>query len=337
MTGLDVRAVGEVGEYRNRNRKDGDEYSNSIREGKVEIELSSVYQRKSDNELLILAKRTSTMNVQILEKKEDSMRFVVDGITASLANTLRRIILSEVPCMAIDDIMIIENDSVLHDEILALRLGLIPLKTDLDSYNLPEECSCQSELGCKLCRAVLILDVEAKTDGRVVYSKDLIPEDPNIAPVSAEIPIVKLAPGQRIRLEAYAKLGRGKDHAKWQPVSACTYRHMPRIKLDSKRCDACGDCVDICPRKVLEKSEGKILVANSIECTLCKDCMKVCHEDPPAIEVDGDQNSFIFYVESTGALPVERIIIEAFKIYEKKCSDFLDQLSVKINVPKEKN
>jgi len=277
------------------------------------------------------------MNVQILEKNEDSMRFIVDGITASLANTLRRIILSKVPCMAIDDIMIIENDSVLHDEILALRLGLIPLKTDLDSYNLPEECSCQSELGCHLCRTVLILDVEAKADGRVVYSKDLIPEDPKIAPVSGEIPIVKLAPGQRIRLEAYAKLGRGKEHAKWQPVSACTYKYMPEIKLDSKRCDVCGDCVNICSRKVLEKSEGKIVVSNLLECTLCKDCVKVCHMDPPAIEVQGNENVFIFYIESTGVLPVERIINEAFKIYEKKCSEFLDKLLVKVNVSEEKD
>jgi len=292
---------------------------------------------KGDNGLLILVKRISMMNVQVLEKTEDSMRFVVDGITASLANTLRRIILSEVPCMAIDDIMIIENDSVLHDEILALRLGLIPLKTDLDSYNLPEECSCQSELGCHLCRAVLILDVEAKNEGRVVYSKDLIPEDPNISPVSGEIPIVKLAPGQRIRLEAYAKLGRGKEHAKWQPVSACTYKYMPKIKLDSKRCDVCGDCVDVCSRKVLEKSEGKIVVSNLLECTLCKDCVKACHMEPPAIEVQGNENSFIFYIESTGVLPVERIITEAFKIYEKKYSEFLEHLTVKTNVSKEKD
>jgi len=277
------------------------------------------------------------MNVQILEKNEDSIRFLVDGISASLANTLRRIILSEVPCMAIDDIMIIENDSVLHDEILALRLGLIPLKTDLDSYNLPEECSCQSELGCQLCRAVLILDAEAETSEKTIYSKDLIPEDPNVAPISGEIPIVKLAPGQRIRLEAYAKLGRGKDHAKWQPVSACIYKYVPEIEFDLKRCDACGECVNICSRRVLEKSGDKIIIANLLECVLCKDCVRVCPKDPPAIKVRGNKNSFIFYVESTGVLPVERIISEAFKVYEKKCSEFLDNLLVKINVSEEKS
>ena len=275
------------------------------------------------------------MKVQILEKNGDSIRFIIDGITTSLANTLRRIILSEVPCMAIDDVMIIENNSVLHDEILALRLGLIPLKTDLDSYNLPEECECKSELGCPLCRAVLILDVKAESKERVVYSKDLIPEDPKIAPISDKIPIVKLAPGQRIRLEAYARLGKGKDHAKWQPVSACTYRYMPEVSIDYERCDGCGECVNICPRKVLDKSnDGKVEVRNMLECILCRDCINACPKDPPAINVNGNKESFIFYVESTGVLPVERIISEALKIYDKKCLEFLEEISVNLNVSK---
>ena len=185
------------------------------------------------------------MNIEVIKKDENSICFKVEGIDHSFANTLRRIIISEVPTMAIDEVVIIENSSVLHDEILALRLGLIPLKTDLDSYNLPEECSCKSEFGCNLCRSILTLDVEAKDGTKTVYSGDLIPEDPNIAPVSDKIPIVKLASGQRIRLEAYARLGRGKVHAKWQPVSVCVYRYMPIIRIDEEQCDACGECVDI--------------------------------------------------------------------------------------------
>ena len=274
------------------------------------------------------------MNFRILEKKEDSMRFVVEGISTPLANTLRRIMLAEVPCMAIDDVVVIENSSVLHDEILALRLGLVPLKTDPDSYNLPEECTCESELGCHLCRTVLTLDTQASTEGRTVYSKDLVPEDPSIAPVSDKVPIAKLAPSQRVRLEAYAKLGKGKDHAKWQPVSACTYRYMPIIEIDKANCDACGDCVDICPRQVYEKNDNKIKVANLIECILCEDCVEACYKDPPAIKVSGNQNSFIFHVESTGALPVERIVSEAINVYENSFSEFLNQLAGIENEPK---
>ena len=266
------------------------------------------------------------MNIRVLERNEDSIRFLVEGIGTPLANTLRRIMLAEVPSMAIAEVVVIENSSVLHDETLALRLGLIPLKTDLDSYSLPEECSCKSELGCHLCRTVLTLDVQAGDTVRTVYSGDMVPEDPNTVPVSEKIPIVKLAPGQRVRLEAYSKLGKGKVHAKWQPVSACMYRYMPIVKIDSASCDACVSCADVCPKKVFEKEGDKVRVVNEIECILCEDCVRTCGKSPPPIKVSWDESSFIFYVESTGALPVERIVSEALVIYGKMYSGFVDQL-----------
>ncbi|MEM1543990.1 MAG: DNA-directed RNA polymerase subunit D [Candidatus Bathyarchaeia archaeon] len=266
------------------------------------------------------------MRVIMLESDGLTARFIIEGINAPLANTLRRIILSEVPTMAIDDVVIYENSSVLNDEVLALRLGLIPLKTDLDAYNLPEKCSCRSELGCPLCRAILTLDVKADKGIRTVYSGDLVPENPNIAPVSDKIPIVKLAAGQSIRLEAYAKLGRGKVHAKWQPVSACTYRYKPIIKIDNSLCDSCGNCVEVCPRRVLAKEGDKIVVAREMDCILCTDCLRVCKRRPQPITVSWDESTFIFYIESTGALPVDRIIFEALKIYEKKYSEFISLL-----------
>jgi len=274
------------------------------------------------------------MRVIMLEKSDLTARFIIEGISAPLANTLRRIILSEVPTMAIDDVIIYENSSVLHDEMLALRLGLIPLKTDLDSYNLPEKCSCKSDLGCPLCRAILTLDVKANKGTRIIYSGDLIPDNPNVAPINDRIPIVKLAAGQRIRLEAYAKLGRGKVHAKWQPVSACTYRYKPIVRIDYSRCNACGECVEICPRKVFVKEGEKIVIAKEMECTLCTDCVRVCKIKPPPIQISWDNSTFIFYVESVGSLPVERIIFEALKIYEEKFSEFMNLLEGLLNEQK---
>lgn len=275
------------------------------------------------------------MRVTMLERSDLSVRFIIEGISAPLANTLRRIILSEVPTMAIDDVIIYENSSVLHDEMLALRLGLIPLKTDLDSYNLPEKCNCKSDLGCPLCRAILTLDVKADEGTRTIYSGDLIPDNPNVAPISDRIPIVKLAAGQRIRLEAYAKLGKGKVHAKWQPVSACTYRYKPIVRIDYSRCNACGKCVEICPRKVFVKEGEKIMIAKEMECTLCADCVRVCEIKPPPIQISWDDSTFIFYVESVGSLSVERIIFEALKIYEEKFSEFMNLLEGLLNERKE--
>jgi len=275
------------------------------------------------------------MQIQIISKDEDSIRFKVEGISSAFANTLRRAMLSEVPAMAIDEVVIVENSSVLHDEILALRLGLIPIRTDLDSYNLPEECNCKSELGCNLCRVILTLDVESKDNERTVYSGDLVSENPAVSPVSEKIPIVKLAPSQKVRLEAYARLGKGKVHAKWQPVSVCTYRYMPIIRVDKDRCDGCGDCVDVCPRKILQKEGDEVKTQNLMDCTLCKDCVEACEADPPAIEVNWDEESFIFDVESNGVLPIERIVSEALVILHKKFTDLQESLPVKKNEQKE--
>ncbi len=169
------------------------------------------------------------MDIKLVSKEQDTLRFVLSDTSPAFANALRRIIIAEVPVMAIDDVMILENNSVMYDEILAHRLGLIPVTTD-QTYNLPEECTCKSELGCEKCRASFSLEIEASDPVEVVYTSHLKPENPDVRPVSDKIPIVKLAQGQRIKLEAYARLGRGNVHAKWQPVSACTYSYDEKAR-----------------------------------------------------------------------------------------------------------
>src|SRR5512136_845511 len=116
-------------------------------------------------------------------------------------NALRRIGLAEVPAMAIDEVVMIENSSILQDEMIAHRLGLVPLKTDLDSYNLPEDCDCKSEFGCPQCRVTLTLNAESDEGTRPVYSGELVSENPAIVPVAEKIPIIKLAKGQKLKLE----------------------------------------------------------------------------------------------------------------------------------------
>ena len=95
------------------------------------------------------------VEIEVLEKDEKNMRLLIRGVNVPFMNALRRIVLAEVPCMAVDEVVMLENSSILQDEIITHRLGLIPLKTDLDSYNLPEECPCKSEFGCNLCRVTL--------------------------------------------------------------------------------------------------------------------------------------------------------------------------------------
>jgi DNA-directed RNA polymerase subunit D len=267
------------------------------------------------------------MEVEIIERSKRSINFILRGVSVAMANTLRRIMIAEVPVMAIDDVTIIQNTSPVKDDILAHRLGLIPLKTDLKGYVLPEKCSCQSEFGCNLCSVTLTLGIEATDFPKTVYSEEIKSENPDVVPVADNIPLSKLAIGQSIHLEAFAKLGQGKDHAKWQPVSACSYKYVPNLSIDNERCDLCSECVEICSKKVLKINKKKLIVVDNKKCTLCKDCEKACNKTPSAIKVEWLNDSFIFYLESTGALSAENVFLESIKILEDKTEEFASKLS----------
>jgi len=268
------------------------------------------------------------VKIEVLEKNDTNLRIIVKEADVPLMNALRRIALSEVPSMAIDEVVMIENSAILQDEIIAHRLGLTPLKTDLDTYNLPEECECKSEFGCPQCRVTLTLDAESKEGTRTVYSGELISENPEIMPVSDKIPLIKLAKGQKLKLEAYARLGKGKNHAKWQPVAVCAYKYFPKIEVPTKKCEDCQKCADICPKKVFTVKDEKIDVRDLLACNLCMDCVEACPTEPKSIKVEWEKNAFIMNIESNGGLPPERVLQEANKILDKQLKEFQEQIKV---------
>ncbi|HET7283527.1 MAG TPA: DNA-directed RNA polymerase subunit D [Nitrososphaeraceae archaeon] len=164
--------------------------------------------------------RLTSQFIDILQKEEERIVIKFSNVPRQYVNAIRRLSISEVPTLAIDDVVILENSSVMHDEAIAHRLGLIPLRTDLDRFVMPHDCDCKSTLGCSKCRVLLVLDSEANEKTKVVTSGELLSEDELVKPVSNDIPVVVLAPSQKLKFEAYARLGVGKDHAKWQPTSA---------------------------------------------------------------------------------------------------------------------
>jgi DNA-directed RNA polymerase subunit D len=268
------------------------------------------------------------MKIEVLEKDGDNLRVVVKDADVPLMNALRRIALAEVPSMAIDEVVMIENSSILQDEMIAHRLGLLPLKTDLDTYNLPEECECKSEFGCPQCRVTLTMSAESTEGTRSVYSGEMISENPDVMPVSDKVPIIKLSKGQRLKLEAYARLGKGKVHAKWQPVSVCAYKYYPKIETPKADCPDCGKCVDICPKKVFSMKENKVNIDDLLACTMCMDCVEVCPKKEEGIKVDWEKNAFVMNIESSGALPPERILQEATKMLDSQLKEFEEKLKV---------
>jgi DNA-directed RNA polymerase subunit D len=163
-------------------------------------------------------------SVDVIEKSAERIVVKFNNIPRQYVNSLRRLAISEVPTLAIDDVVMLENSSVMHDEAVAHRLGLIPLRTDPGRFVMPHECDCKSTLGCSKCRVLLVLDSEATDKTKVVTSGELVSEDELVKPVSKDIPIIVLAPNQKLKFEAYARLGTGKDHAKWQPTSAAVVK-----------------------------------------------------------------------------------------------------------------
>ncbi|MDR0372913.1 MAG: DNA-directed RNA polymerase subunit D [Nitrososphaerota archaeon] len=266
------------------------------------------------------------MKIEVLEKNDTNFRIVVKDADVPLMNALRRLALAEVPCMAIEEVVMIENSSILQDEIIAHRLGLTPLRTNLDTYNTPEECECQSEFGCQKCRVTLTLDAEAKDAARTVYSGEIVSENPEILPVSEKVPIVKLAKNQKLKLEAYARLGKGKIHAKWQPVSMCAYKYYPKITVPEGKCLGCQKCVDICPRRVFAIKDEKVEVKDLLSCTMCLDCIESCPQKPALLKIEWEKNQFVLNIESTGTLSPERVLQEATKLLAKQLNEFEEQI-----------
>ncbi|MBM4240102.1 MAG: DNA-directed RNA polymerase subunit D [Euryarchaeota archaeon] len=255
------------------------------------------------------------MEIDIKNKAENKLIFIVDSVDVSFLNALRRICTMEVPTITIEAVEIYKNNSTLFDEVLAHRLGLVPLISDLESTEsilVPEECDCEDH--CPRCSVSLVLKERGP---KIVYSKDFSPTDPKIKPVYDTIPLLKLGEDEEVELEAIAQLGIGLEHAKWQPTTACAYRYYPLIKLD-KSCEACGKCAEECPRGVLEFDEkkNKIKIVDLENCSMCKTCMSIC--EAGAIEVMPHEGKFIFRIETDGSLSPEEVLTSAGDILAGK-------------------
>jgi len=256
------------------------------------------------------------MDFEVLSSSEGQLRFKVRDIDPTFMNALRRIIMSEVPIPAIEKVYIAENTSVLYDDILAHRLGLIPLKSS-EALTLPEKCTCERK-GCPQCESVLTLDVEAKEDNYMVYSGRLKAEGP-VFPANNNIPIVELNAGQKLTLEAHARLGIGKDHAKWQPVSAAAVQFEPIITIDQKKCNQCADCVKDCPKQILELKDKTLIVTSLWDCSICKVCEEVCPSSAVTVSYN-DKNSLLM-IETTGSMTNDELVVAACDVLLGKTAE----------------
>lgn len=255
--------------------------------------------------------------IEIVEKN-GVLKVLMKNVPVEIANSIRRIILSEVRTLAIHDVFIFKNNSVLNDDTLAHRLGLIPLKTSIKKVRELIEAVDEADY------VTIVLNVSARDKFMTVYSKHLKSKDKEVKPVSNDIVIAKLSPGQAIEAELWARVGSGSEHAKWSPVSVAVVRGVPKISLSKEiPVDIAKNLVDICPKNVFILENGNVKVSDPLKCTLCMLCEK---EYPEYVKVKIDESSSILYIESIGHLSIKDIFEDAFEILLGKLDSFIKSL-----------
>jgi DNA-directed RNA polymerases I and III subunit RPAC1 len=290
----------------------------------------------------------------VLEAEDDQFVFELVGIDAPIANALRRILLSEVPTMAIETVFVHDNSSIMPDEMLAHRIGLVPLNVDprvfkmrasKDSpaspndtlkFRLRAQCTRNTSSAPKdnIAPPEKLYLQSTVVSGGITY----VPfpgkgdEDQLVAlglgeapkPVHDDIVLVKMRPGQRVHLEMDAVKGIGRDHAKFSPVATASYRMLPEVTLKKEVSgERAMELVEKCPMKVFDIEDmvaGCARVARPRACTMCRECIRE-PEWNDVVELTRKRDHFIFSVESTGALPGGVLVTEALSILSEKCKD----------------
>ncbi len=263
---------------------------------------------------------SSSFDIKIIESDNGRIRFEVGGINPAIANAIRRATYSEVHVMAIEYVDIVKNTSALYNELLAHRIGLIPLTFDPLRYTPREKCDCKGE-GCMKCQVKLVLK---KKGPCVVYARDLEATNPDVRPVYGDEIIVKLLDGQEIELEAVAILDRADRHARWQSA-VVGYQYYPVI--ESEELDGNANASKLCPRGALEIKDGKAVLKDPYLCDLCGLCEE---RSNGKIKVVGDPSRIIFNIESVCGLTPAQVVLSAINGIRERLQEFENQFKAQL-------
>ena len=266
------------------------------------------------------------MEIEVKSQTDDEIVFIVSDVEVPFINAIRRCAMVNVPKIAIEDVNIMRNDSAMFNEVLAHRLGLTPLVSNMDAIEglpLPGDDDYEEN------NSVMF---SLKEEGpKVVYSKDLISSDSKIKPVYDTIPLVKLKEGEKLNIEAVAKVGYGKEHAKWMPTTECVYKQYPEITFNED-VGIDYECADACPRGVLksDKRSKEIKILDIEDCAMCKSCVRASirnaqseGKDESYINVGYHENDFIFRIETDGSMPPKEVLLQACDELGEKADKFI--------------
>lgn len=296
-----------------------------------------------ENHAFSLTTLNEKLKVIITRLSDASCEFDLIGVDASIANAVRRVLMAEVPTVAIEHVYIWNNTSIIQDEVLSHRLGLIPMGIDPDKVlmRMPGDEADDSNtvvfhLKAKCERNRNAARGETDPDklyiGHNVYSEQLVwdpkgGQDEDFAdsppkPVHDKILIAKLRPGQELDLELHCEKGIGKDHAKFSPVATATYRLLPHIQLlkpiPAEHVDKLVSCFP--PGVISVEGSGsnkKAFVKDARKDTISREVFR--HEEfEDKVKLGRVRDHFLFDLESTGIIKPERLLPEAIRTLRSK-------------------
>jgi DNA-directed RNA polymerase subunit D len=256
------------------------------------------------------------MKVKTIELKGNKGVLKLEDTDVYFVNSLRRVMLAELPKLAIDDVIIYDNTSALFDELISHRLGLIPIPTDLQILAFRNECKCEGK-GCPSCTVRYTLSKEGEC---VVYSGDLQPEHPSFAITETTIPIVDLMKDQRVILEVEAVLGRGRDHAKWQVVLGPRYRMETNFTVDKKRMSEVTAFIEELPKDLVELKGDKLELKDPSKASMLESYVDKNKGD--YITITRDPTKLLFSFETDGSMSAKAALQESVTILTKKYEGF---------------
>jgi len=278
------------------------------------------------------------MDIEIIEMADTKAKFVLKNSSPAMANALRRTLLSDIPKMAIDTVEFytgkIEGDdgkeyesiTPLFEEIIAHRMGMLPVPTDLSLFVPQSECECGGE-GCPSCTIIYSLK---KTGPGTVYSSDLHPLGPNsdsLKIVDDFIPIVELTSAQGITVYAKAVMGTAKKHVKWQVCNGVGYKYRPIIKIDPKHASD-AEVVAFADQypAALEVKNKKLVVKDEVACGYAKGCLEKMSETE-GFTIEWDDTQFLFKFETDGSMTAQQALDIAVDTLSKEAKGFADDIA----------
>ena len=286
--------------------------------------------------------------IEIKSKTDEELIFDIKGVDPTLVNTLRRIMIAEIPTMAIETVIINQNTSIIPDEVLAHRLGLVPIMADANDFieKLPDdEFNDKNSMKFTL-NVKCYTDKNGKLINETIYSKDLIFEPQgeqekkfynpqtkkySIGLVHDDILLNKLTSGMEIELECYCVKGIGRTHAKWSPVCTAFYRLINKINIVKEiNGNDAEELKQLCPKGVfIVNKKGNAEVGNVRECTSCRECIRP-KKFKDCIELGKIADHYEFHIESVGMYKPESIFFRAIDVLKQKINNCHNLLNEKM-------